>query len=329
MGTAGMTEAERRNYIGASDWAYVMNEPPYGCQRMLWYKKRGTEPDRVDSRSVALLERGHKLEPLIIQAYTEKTGRRIHKGGDLLVHPEYDYIALHLDGKIARHVYGGTPGALECKTMGEFPFRQAKRKGLPNGYILQVQGALAVTGWAWGAFAVFWPDGWELETWDFQRDDELIDLLLQAGESFWKKVLNGPAPDQLGNEDSRCKKCLWRATCWNLSLEEIEKDKPPAEKDEAIPVDESFLPLVTDLRDAQAIADDATETVDAIKEQIRQQMGERDAVRGSGYRIYYRETKPGAKFDRKGLEKEFPAIAKQFTLPGSTSRPLKIYDMPV
>jgi hypothetical protein len=109
----------------------------------------------------------------------------------------------------------------------------------------------------------------------------------------------------------------------------VEKDKEPAEKDENIPVDESFVDIVADLRDAEAIANDTTETVDAIKQQIRGQMGERDAVRGPGYRIYYRETKPSLKFDRAGLEKEFPAIAKQFTSVGSSSRPLKIYDRPV
>jgi predicted phage-related endonuclease len=305
-----------------------MNEAPYGCQRRLWYQKRGVEPDRPDTKTKAIFERGHRLEPLIIQEYVQKTSRRVHRGGKLILHPEYDYMALHLDGKIARHIYGGTPGVLECKTMGEFPFRQAKRYGLPTGYILQVQGALLVTGWAWGAFAVLWPDGWELETWDFIRDEELIGLLKDAGETFWTKVLNGPAPDRLGHEDPRCKRCLWRAGCWEISLEEVEKDKPPAEKDEDIPVDDSFSPMLCDLRDAEAMADDATETVDAIKNQLRAKMGERDVIRCPGFRVYYRKTKASEKLDRDKLRREYPKIDELCTIVGKSSRPLKVFDQP-
>lgn len=323
-----MTPESRRSFIGASDWAHVMNEPPYGCQRQLWYEKTGTKPDLLDARAQNVLERGQRLEPLIIQLYWQQTGRRIHRGGKLIRHPDLEFIGLHLDGKIARHIYGGTPGVLECKTMGEFPFRHARRYGLPAGYILQVQGAMMVTGWAWGAFAVLWPDGWELEAWDFQRDDELIAVLEGAGKAFWAKIRNGTEPERLEKGDKRCRKCAWRPSCWQLPMEAFAGEEILSERDESIEEDVTFLPLITDLRDANTIAQDADETVEAIKDEIRAKMGKRDAVRGPGYRVYLRETKPQMKLDRKRLEKEFPKIAEKFLVPSGTSKPLRIYEMP-
>ncbi len=68
----------RTGFIGGSDLGSIVNAPPYGCARKLWYQKRAVEPDyEVPFRGHLL--RGVKLEPLIVAEYVAKTGNKVRR----------------------------------------------------------------------------------------------------------------------------------------------------------------------------------------------------------------------------------------------------------
>ena len=71
---------DRTRFIGGSDLGHIVNAPPYGCARKLWYQKRGVQPDyEIEFRGHLI--RGTKLEPLIVEEYQARTGRKVRRTG--------------------------------------------------------------------------------------------------------------------------------------------------------------------------------------------------------------------------------------------------------
>ena len=53
-----------------------------------------------------------------------------------------------------------------------------------------------------GAFAIFNAEMWELIHFDVERDNELIELIIERDEAFWKLVQDGTPPEKaLTNPD--------------------------------------------------------------------------------------------------------------------------------
>lgn len=92
---------------------------------------------------------GQDHEPQALALYEAQAGVMTYGGGDLLIHPDYDFLAVTPDGLV------GDDGLIECKapfrgtytTLAEVPY-----------YAPQVQLQLAVAGRAWCDF-VIWRDG--------------------------------------------------------------------------------------------------------------------------------------------------------------------------
>lgn len=92
---------------------------------------------------------GQAHEPDALALYEARFGIMCHGGGDLIIHPKHDFLAVTPDGLV------GDDGIVECKapyrgtysTIAELPY-----------YLPQVQLQLACTGRAWCDFVV-WRDG--------------------------------------------------------------------------------------------------------------------------------------------------------------------------
>lgn len=323
--------AERRRGVGGSDVHHVFNQEPYGCARQLWFDKRAVAPDFVEDEA-AVMQRGTRLEDLVAELYVERTGRAIERR-PAITSQARPWARVNLDRAIVGDgpvterlramVAERGPGALEIKTHNDFLFRKVKRDGLQAGHIFQLQHALMVTGYAWGAYAVLHPDSWQLLHFDVARDDGLIALIAEAGERFWRMVEHGPMPEPLPEIDRRCKTCPWRRQCRGDAL--LAAAGPLGREDAAaeLAADEGLAPLLVDFREAERMADAANETLDVVKASIRTYLGERPGARCSEGKVYFRE-QVAMRIDAKGLEIAHPDIVKQFKRP-STSRPLRVY----
>ncbi len=327
---------DRRDGLGASDMADLMSEPPYGCRRKLWYEKRGVPQDLEDTKRERFFTRGKKLEALLIQEYKAVTRRAVYterKGQEKRRHPEVPYFYHHRDAIIPKHMYGGTPGLLEGKTMGMFPYRQAQREGLPAGYILQLQWGMGIEGMAWGAYAILWPDGWELLHWDVMRDQALIDTLQAEGHAFWGTVENGPAPAQLGHDDTRCKRCLWRYTCWEVP--ESERHDAPTDAKKAaldLELDQDFAAILGDRADVKEILAEYEGILDVINDKIKAQLAGRPGIRcpngpGREWRVRHTQNAPGRKLIVEKLKKDFSRIYELCSVEAPGAKPLRVDDV--
>lgn len=261
--------AERRTGIGGSDVAALFSVG-YGCERELWYDKRGVEPD-YGFQETGPIELGRYLEPYIAERYARKTGRIVETRG-LLRHPEQPELIVHVD-RIIRAQERPEPGVLEIKALGRAMFAKVKREGILEDYVLQVQQGMLVAGMPWGGFAVMNRDDGELLHWDVERDEDICQSIREQAPLFWAKVENGPAPDMLDPEDRRCQKCQYRRQCQGAALMELaEKQTTDGE------YDESLRPLLAEFDERKALAEEAADLLEETREVIRTAMGDRGLV---------------------------------------------------
>jgi predicted phage-related endonuclease len=314
-----MLVMDRTQGIGGSDAKHLFNLEPYGCERKLWYQKRGTEPDFVPHK--AIFDRGHILEDIVAKMYTEQTGFKVRRVNRTLVHHNYDYLIGHIDRQIMNKE--GETGVLECKTMGYYAFKKLKTEGLSDDYILQMQHYLAVTGYTWGAFAILWADGWEFLTFEVQRDDELIQQIIDKASIFWRKVENGQAPDRLDVKDKRCRSCEFRNKCQEALLLEYAKAFDDDKEEDVCELTDDFNELLEEYKDAKQIADEANEYLEEIKDKIKSKVGDKQVLKNDYAKIIYKPIQ-SKRLNTQALKKDMPEIYEKYGKI-TVSKQLKIY----
>lgn len=301
--------ALRRRGIGGSDTPVVVlgERHPFRTPRQLWEEKTGRSPD---VEGTPAMRRGTVLEPVVADLYREVTGRKLRRVNAVLQHPEHDWMLGNVDREIVAARPDDGPGVLEIKCPGLRVFAQCRREGIPDYYQLQMQHYLAVTGRKWGAFAVFSAERWDLLHFDVERDDELIDLIVERDAAFWELVKSGTPPE---------------------SAEELTKvDIPPLQTDmELVRIEsDAWRNAVDEYRMAKEILDEAKELESVAKERLQNLMELHGAAvaEGWGLRVYYREQAGRMTFDHKAFAKANPDLdLSPWFRQGKPSRPFKPY----
>jgi predicted phage-related endonuclease len=303
---------DRTRFIGGSDLGHVVNAPPYGCARKLWYQKQGVEPDyEVEFRGHLI--RGTKLEPLIVEEYQERTGRKVRRTGSRF--GEEDWQAGAMDRMIVGDERG--PGVLECKTANERAFRSFMRDGLPLSYQLQIQWYMGLAGYKWGAFAVLEPSNWRFETFEVSFDPSAYELVREMATQFWAMVGGCGEPDRLPVSDKRCGKCEFRHSCQGAAL----LDRVDVDEDaETIAGLGSIAAEYLALRD---VRDEAEEAMEALKADAAAMIGDAPGGVAPGYRISFKP-QVSQRVDTVALKKQFPDIYAKVIKP-SVSRPFRVF----
>lgn len=190
----------RRAGLGGSEIAAVAGLDPHRTAIDVYNRKLELVPEEPD---VPIMRRGKALEPHVIDEYGAATGRTIRRWPQtkLLRHPTRLWQIATPDAEIevvdavgARPGLHARPGLLEAKTHRHAVYEEAKREGLPSRFIAQLQWALGTGGYEWGAYAIFWPDGWELLHFDVVFDATLFGALTEIGERFIVDYLKPRVP---------------------------------------------------------------------------------------------------------------------------------------
>ena len=87
----------------------------------------------------------------------------------------------------------GENAILECKTANQYLATEWQDDEIPASYLLQVQHYLFVTGAEVGYIAVL--IGGQKFIWkEVQRDEELIQMIIESEKNFWKMVQDKTPP---------------------------------------------------------------------------------------------------------------------------------------
>lgn len=313
--------AELATGVGGSEIHNLWNLEPYGCRRRLWYEKTGAPPDFARALTKDM-ERGIELEPIVARIYGRETGRklvagRFHRDREqpwLIVHPDRLIKPLQEDRWDSR-------GLLEIKCPTVRKFLECKRTGLPEAWVLQVQHGLGVTRLAWGSFAVFSAELWELLHFDIPADLALIEKIQAEASRFWQTVENGPSPDRLAPDDQRCQTCSFRTQCQGAAL--LARVGPDAGPDADHPRDDALVPLLREYSQARALQREAEVLVDAARAPLEAAIGERQRLVSGGFTVHF-AAREEVRLDTASLRSNYPVLCEQFET-RRVVRPLRVY----
>lgn len=70
---------------------------------------------------------------------------------------------------------------------------------------------------------------------------------------------------------------------------------------------------IKELKSLQALIDEAQEEAEALKDQIKAVMGDKEELRAGDYKVTYKTVK-SSRLDSKSLKAEMPDVAKQYTV---------------
>jgi len=292
---------ERQTGIGGSDSPVIMGVSPFKNVGELYLEKRGVV---VEETETPAMKRGAMLEPLVANMYRETTGRETITEKRLLKHPQLDFLRGNVDRRVINE--GRVDGILEIKCPGLQVFGKCKREGLPDYYQIQLQHYLAVTGCEWGAFAVFNAEQWDLIHFDVERDNELIDLIIEKDTKFWEMVKAGTPPVE----------------------EEPAIDLPAIGGDLVQVTSPEWEEVITDFTEARAIRQEWEELEKVAKGKLTGMMDAEGAgvIEGFNFRGYYKEQAGRTTFDKKKLIAEHPEIAlSQYEKKGKPFRAFRPY----
>lgn len=181
--------ADRLTLVGASEVACLFDADPYHSRYELWCRKVGLLP--VSTTDDDYLRRmGRRFEPVIAAEYSDLTERPLRDPGRYAIRrmPGHPLVGATID----RDVDTPRPGVLECKLTHVYMLDDW-HDGPPLRVELQLQQQMGVTGAAWGSVAVL-PYPAPLRWWDYERDDELIAIIVDTIEAFWRNHVEPRIP---------------------------------------------------------------------------------------------------------------------------------------
>lgn len=185
----------RRMGIGASEMAILLGESHWSSPFELWSVKTGQVlPRELEAEAV---EWGVRLEPLIIQAYEDRTGRPTRKERATLQSIEHPWALASLDAWTADSA-GDPERPLEVKATG-FLLSSEWVDGPPEEYRIQIHQQMLVTGAQMATICAL-IGGQKLAWCDVGRDETLIRQIIYHGERFWRRVEDMDPPAVDGSE---------------------------------------------------------------------------------------------------------------------------------
>lgn len=203
LSTANMSHEEwlhlRHFSVGGSEASVVVKKDKYRSPRMLWDEKLG-RPREFSQQSLVKMEWGNRIEGPICSKAEEELKKenpniRVRKDNKIRIHKNFAFITANLD----RVIYGlNAPGVLEAKYVSQrvvdtWPDGQRYEQS----WFYQVQHQLAVTGWAWGYIAFLVKETSHFELVRIDRDEEVIQEIEEACQTFWDYVVRRAAPPRI------------------------------------------------------------------------------------------------------------------------------------
>jgi len=278
QGTPAWLEA-RLDLIGSSDIPIITGHSSYTSTLALWAEKsRLIGPAVFDATTSERLSLGLALEPVIAAAYTTRTGRKLRRVRRTYASVGTPWAAASLDRV--------TASKAEQKRIVElkwWPHRTpVSSERVPADIQDQVQWQLYVMGLEVADVVIL--TGGNIEVEEIVADADYQQALVVLASRFREQVAIGAPPPPDASEQTR------------RALARMHPD------DDAVLIAGSppWDLLATQLRRQVALADEAVEHRDRLKNDARLLLEVHAGVVGDGYRFTYKTGRPRRQVDHKG-----------------------------
>lgn len=273
---------ERAAAVGGSDVPHMLGLEPYGCERRLWYEKKGVGPDFPFEGSRAT-RRGAALEEIAVREFELETRLQTWEV-PWCTYPGAPHIGVHIDRAVldpTREPHG--MGVLEVKCPSARNYYAMLRNGPSQEAQVQLQWGIMCWERTWGCVWAWCADQWVGRRWDFAADQEVQDQLKHVAGNFWTLV-QGMADNpfkKLPVEDPRCRRCPFRARCQHLGRSDDGGQIELPLDEEVVVEDESAFDLVAEVLALRKLRNDADRDYETAREKLMARFSGPGAIRCS------------------------------------------------
>jgi len=252
---------ERKNYIGGSDAAGVLNMSRWDSPISVWLRKG--ENAKIENTENLATELGNELEEVVARLFEKRTALKTRKMNLTIYHSKHKYIACHIDRKIE-----GENAFLECKTTSQWNAKEWEGEEIPQEYIIQCLHILNCTEYDYCYIAVLIGNK-EFKFKKIEKDKELQEKILNEEIYFWNEyVLKKQIPNIITYFDK----------------ENIEKIYPKVKNIKIIEVnDNEFENKIEKMIEMENKIKKLNKEIDLIKNEIKIKIGENEGLKTNKY----------------------------------------------
>ena len=277
----------RKRGIGGSDAAAVAGLNPWKSPMAVWLEKTDQiEPEEPGEAAYW----GTILEDIVAQEFTKRTGMKVRRRNAILQRHEHPWMIANVDRLIV-----GENAGLECKTTSAYNAKEWDGDEVPAQYILQVQHYMAVTGAkAWWLAVLI--GGQRFIHKRIERDDELIQQLIEIERDFWENHVVPCVPPEMDG-----------STASTELLKRMYPEGKPAAID--LPSDAGELIETLDFLNEELKA--LEERKAACENRLKAMLGENEVGR-FGERLVTWKNVVTNRFDSKAFAKDHPELYEKY-----------------
>jgi putative phage-type endonuclease len=288
----------RRTGVGGSEVAAILGMSKYASPLEVYLDKRGElpldRPQHPDLAEAAYWGLAH--EPAVARAFAERTGLGVVEGPGTLAHVERRWMLANVDRYVLDEGESTPSSLLEIKTRSAYQLDEWLL-GVPDGPALQTHWYLAVTGYERAHVAALL-GGNRLLIHRVERDEALLEHLVEIVGEFWQGVLDGTPPAVDGSEATE--ELLGHLYTVKAGVVTV---ADPAE----------VAPLLERRRELKEREARVEAELREIDNQLKATAGEAEVVKTQGVVAYtYRQNGP---FSPKRFAHAHPDLAEQYRRP--------------
>ena len=268
----------RRHAIGASEIAAVMGWDPRRTALQVWLDKQGL----VESRPPTYrMRRGKFLERLLIeQEYTALTGRAVNYWDKSEYDPERPYMVVTPDGLCPDLRRG-----VEAKVVS-YDQRDLWNEGPPPHVYLQCAWSMAFYGYdRWDVIVAIADD--EPEVWTVDRDQELIDVIVNRAVDFYSRYL---LPEQQPPIDGSAASAVY-----------LQRKFPRHKKPDIRPATTQEILMLERYARVRAEFKDVKARKDLLENQLTEAVGEAEGIAWEAGKFTWRKTRDSTYVDWQSM----------------------------
>lgn len=295
----------RRNGIGGSDIAGILGLNKYKSPMGVYLDKVGESPHEDETSEAAYW--GNMLEEVVAQEFGTRTGLEVGNDTRMLSHPDYPFLIANLD-----RIVVGKPEIIECKTSSAYRAKEWEGEQVPMEYLIQVMHYLAVTGYERAHIAVL-IGGQRFVHKTVERDDELIELMIDAASNFWNNHVLPKVPPPFDGS--------------NASVTLIGAMFPQAENESETELPDEAEALIEQYREATDRMDAAkTDKLDA-ENKLKALIGNAEIGLGRNHIVEWKNVKARETVDARQLLIDHPDIVEKYRKVGNPTRRFSIKEV--
>jgi putative phage-type endonuclease len=293
----------RTHGIGGSDAPVILGLSKWKTAFELWLEKTGqsTLPD-TDSEAAYW---GSKLEALVAEEFVVREGKKVRRVNAVLRHPKYEWMLANIDRRVV-----GENAILECKTTSAWLHGEWKDDEIPDAYIVQCQHYMAVTG-AEKAYIAVLIGGNQYKCKVVHRDDELINIIIEAERHFWEFNVLGNNPPALDGSSA---------------AERFLKERYSRAQDgKVVELPPTYRARIEELLAIKARISELEQQQKTIENELKNELKDAESGLVGGYVVNWKSITSN-RFDQKTFQTEHPDLYSQYIKP-STSRRFEVKEV--